>query len=57
MSVKALSYDVSGERYTVHAPNVDLQKLIKLLTVVMSTVRTDTVGLSGKHVIQSILLT
>ena len=37
--------------------DVDLQKLIKLLTMVMSTVRMDTVGLSGKHVIQSILLT
>ena len=33
------------------------QKLIKLLTVAMSTVRMDTAWSSGKHVIQSILLT
>ena len=33
------------------------QKLITLLTVAMSTVRMDTVWSSGKHVIQSILLT
>ena len=41
----------------IEGRNVDFQKLIKLLTVVKSTVRMDTVRSSGKPVIQSILYT
>ena len=51
----ALSYYLILMFSKLWCRNIDLQKLIKLLTVVMSTVRMDTVGLSGKHVIQSIL--